>query len=176
MKYLLVGFILLLVPWMAPSTAPRPSRDVHLDAWFQVTGADGLETDAEIFVDAQQDRAEVRLALDRTGPACPGDSSACPAGAISTNAVAEVRPGDVVVARDLTWATLHTMVSVYDAISRCKRDIRIDLNWSATGPAYHVASVERSVVYDGTARGVVASAANDYVAGGRSDRGSIGQY
>lgn len=176
MKYLLVGLLLLLVPWATLPAAPRPLRNLHLDAWFQVTGAGGRGTEADVFVSVHQGHAEVRLALDRTDPTRPGGAAACPAGAMSVNTVAPVMPGDLVVAPDLTWATLHTSVPAYDACSRSTHNVRIDLAWSATGVAYPVAGVERSAVYDATARGDIASATTAVLTGSRSERGSIGQY
>lgn len=176
MKYLLLGLVLLLVPWAPPSAGSPRSPDGHLDAWFQVTGPDGVVTDANVFVETHQGRAEVRLSLDRSAPACPSDPGACPVGAISANTVVTAAPGDFVLAPDLTWAALHATIPVFDAISRTQRNVRIDLDWSATGGAYHVAGADQSVVYHAIARGFVARATAEYVAGGRSDSGTIGRY
>src|SRR6476646_6492429 len=141
MKYVTLVLVLLLASLVRSPVSSTPTGISRAEAWFQAIDAAGVSTDVTVVVEMRAKVAQVRVGIERTSPSCVSDPHDCPAGSISANTVAAAKRGDFVVARDLTWATLHTTVDATDSRTRQKVAIRIDLEWTAAGEHNAVAGV-----------------------------------
>lgn len=148
-----------------PVSSASSSSTYRVDAWFQEIDTTGVSTDLSIVVEQHATATNVRLAVDRTSPACDRDPHDCPADMISAYTNTLVGAGDFVAAPDLFWATLHTTVDVTDSRSGQRAAIRIDLDWTAAGDRSSVDGAPSMELVDESVRGAVASSLTDYLAG-----------
>lgn len=173
MKYVALILLLLLASLIRSPVSSMPSSTYRAEAWFQAIDATGVSTDVTVVAEQHAMASNVRLAVDRTSPACVRDPHVCPEGAISAYTNTLVSAGDFVVARDLFWATLHTTVDVTDNRTGQRVVIRIDLAWTAAGEQHTVDGAPSMEFVDASALGVVAGSSTNYLAGGGSWSGSI---
>lgn len=166
MKYIASVLLLLFSALVRlPVSSASSSGTYRVEAWFQEIDTTGVVTDVSLVVERRAMATNVRLAVDRTSPACDRDPHTCPAGAISAYTNTLVGAGDFAAAPDLLWATLHTTVDVTDSRSRQRVAIRIDLDWTAAGDRSFVAGAPSMELVDATVRGAVAGLSTDYLAG-----------
>lgn len=81
-----------------PVSSASSSSTYRVEAWFQEIDTTGVSTDLSIVVEQHATATNVRLAVDRTSPACDRDPHDCPADMISAYTNTLVGAGDFVAA------------------------------------------------------------------------------
>lgn len=134
MKYLLLGFFLVLGALGHASDHPPVPRDAAASAEFLDTTPAGAHTDVVIGLNATGGTYEVSLSIRRTIRAC-ADGAPCHEVAAMTGEVTQsVSPAASVIDPFLNRASIHAAVPFHDDVSGRDLAVRVDLVWTATGP------------------------------------------
>lgn len=175
MKYLLLLLLLMVTPFAPPNAgqAPAPlAAKLDLDASFDQTSG---RNDIHVYVIATRwaDHARVALSIDEFEPAC-GPTGVCDRRLLSGDGRVLAPLGDVVVARDLRWASVHVAIPFTDNVARRTFTVRVDLVLDARGDFHRSDGSDNPGYVNATVSGVVASATTTFVGAGQvSVRGTI---
>lgn len=163
MKYLLIA-LLLLTTVNSPGTEarfPPPAERLQIGASFARVAGE-VDTQVSLFVDRWPDRARLTLQLRRSSPGCESHGEVCQEAPVSMEGRAWVPIADVVVARDLSWASIHATVHIQDNLATRHDTVSVDLQLSARGPI-HASDCAMCGYYSATGSGVIAGRAGAYV-------------
>lgn len=161
MKYVLV-LLLLSASWFTGGAGPAPvPTRLQLQTSFAMSSARGIVDYLDLFVDEWPDHLKMSFQVREYDPTC-----GCLAQLFSGIGTTRVPSagGDIVVARDLRWAAIHTTLPVIDDLSHSTVTWKIDLAMHATGE-FHRGDGSGNLDYvNATARGVVATPLTTFVA------------
>lgn len=156
MKYVVLGLILILGFIGRPAGIAGQPMTYDGVARFDQQRADGVVTLVSIHLQVREETTVLALSISRFQQSC-GQDSACGTKALFTgSATQRIADGDADVDRHLAWASLHTDLSIFDAVSSEREEIALDVQWTATGelaPTPH--GISEALSRDATASGVV---------------------
>lgn len=133
MKYIVLGLLLVLTVAARPTGATADPMTYEGIASFDQYDADGVGTLVTIHLQARDETTVLAISISRSGQSC-GASAACgPKPLFAGSATQRIADGDATVDRRLAWASLHTRLGVFDAISNASAEITLDIQWTANG-------------------------------------------
>lgn len=133
MKYIVLGLILILTVIGPPARSADPSITYDGVASFDNQDANGVETLVSVHLQERRGAAVLALSINRYQDSC-GPRTACSVGPLfAGSATQRIADGDASVSRQLAWASVHTRLSVHDAIANGNEEIAIDMQWCAIG-------------------------------------------